>query len=95
MGNTDEATKALRKIIAFKPQIDNTVSNFLSANHLVSAWANEKLDGNAAAISWLDAEIKKYPDDKVIKWCKEVYESKAFKDIDVSDASIRILERLM
>jgi predicted Zn-dependent protease len=95
MGNTGEAAQYLQKITAFKPQIDNTVSNFLPANHLVTAWAIEKLDGNAVAISWLDAEIQKYPDDKMIKWCKEVYENKTFKESDVSDASIRILEQLM
>jgi predicted Zn-dependent protease len=95
MGNTGEAAQYLQKITAFKPQIDNTVSNFLPANHLVTAWAIEKLDGNAVAVSWLDAEIQKYPDDKMIKWCKEVYENKTFKESDVSDASIRILEQLM
>jgi len=95
VGKADEATQYLQKITAFKPQIDNTVSNFLSANHLVSAWAIEKLNGYAAAINWLDAEIQKYPDDKVIKWCKEVYESKAFKESEASDANIRILKRLM
>ncbi|QEM10898.1 DUF5107 domain-containing protein [Mucilaginibacter rubeus] len=95
MGKTNEATQYLQKITAFKPQIDNTVSNFLSANHLVTAWAIEKLNGRTLAINWLDAEIQKYPDDKVIKWCKEVYESKAFKESEASDANIRILERLM
>jgi len=95
MDKTNEATQYLQKITSFKPQIDNTVSNFLSANHLVTAWAIEKLNGQTAAMNWLDAEIQKYPDDKVIRWCKEVYESKAFKESEASDANIRILERLM
>ncbi|UOE51864.1 DUF5107 domain-containing protein [Mucilaginibacter sp. SMC90] len=95
MGQTEDAKQYLQKIIAFKPQIDNTVSNFLPANHLVTAWAIEKINGNTAAANWLNAEIKKYPDDKVIEWCKEVYESKTFKESDVSDASIRVLEKLM
>ncbi|WP_121809968.1 DUF5107 domain-containing protein [Mucilaginibacter kameinonensis] len=95
MGKTNEATQYLKKITAFNPQIDNTVSNFLSPNHLVTAWAIEKLNDHAAAINWLDSEIQKYADDKVIKWCKEVYESNASKENEVSDANIRILERLM
>lgn len=95
MGNAGEAAQCLQKITAFKPQIDNTVSNFLPANHLVTAWAIEKINGNTAAVTWLNAEVKKYPDDKVIEWCKEVYESKTFKEGDVSDASIRVLKRLM
>lgn len=95
MSKATEAKHYLQKIIAFKPQIDNTVSNFLSANHMVTTWAIEKLNGNTAAINWLNEEIQKYPDDRVIEWCKEVYESKAFKESDVTDASIRILKRLM
>jgi predicted Zn-dependent protease len=94
MGNTDEGKLYLRRIMDFNPQIDNTVSNFLPANHLVTAWAIEKLNGNTAAISWLNGEIQKYPDDKVIKWCREVYESKTFKESNVSDAGIRVLEKL-
>lgn len=94
-GKTEEAKQYLQKIIAFKPQIDNTVSNFLSANHLVTAWAIEKINGNTAAISWLNSEVQKYPDDKIIGWCKVIYEGKASKEIDVNDSSIRILRRLM
>jgi predicted Zn-dependent protease len=91
--NIDERLEDWMSYLCYT-KIGNTVSNFLSANHLVTAWAIEKLDGNTAAINWLNAEIQKYPEDKVIKWCKEVYENKIFKESDVSDAGIRILERL-
>lgn len=93
-GKSDVATGYLQKIMAFNPHIDNTVSNFLSANHLVTVWATEKLAGKEAAIRWLDAEVQKYPDDKLIKWSKDVYLSGKFSDVDVNDAGVRILKSL-
>jgi predicted Zn-dependent protease len=95
IGKADEATRYLHKITAFKPQIDNTVSNFLSANHLVTAWAIEKLDGREKASAWLANQIAQYPDDKILQWCKEVFDSGKFQQSNTSDSGIRIIEQLM
>ncbi|MDN3583150.1 DUF5107 domain-containing protein [Mucilaginibacter flavus] len=94
-GNTSEANRYLQKIIAFKPKIENTVSNFLPANDLVTAWAIEKLQNRAAAANWLNDELKQYPNDKVLQWVKAVFESGKYQQTELSDAVIRILKEVM
>jgi tetratricopeptide (TPR) repeat protein len=94
-GDIDEANKSLQKIIAFKPKIENTVSNFLPANDLVTAWAIEKLQDRGAAANWLNTEIKQYPDDKVLQWVNAVFENKSYQQTTISDAGIRILKELI
>lgn len=94
-GQKEKAQASLQKIINFKPLIENTVSNFLPANHLVSAWAIEKLDGRDAATKWLDAQIELYPGNKILQWCKQVYEEQNASNADTGDAEVRILTSLM
>ncbi|MCS3736646.1 DUF5107 domain-containing protein [Mucilaginibacter dorajii] len=94
-GNTIEANKFLQKITDFKPKIENTVSNFLPANDLVTAWAIEKLQDKAAAVNWLNAEVKQYPDDQVLQWVKAVFESGRYQQTELSDPGIRILRELI
>ncbi len=94
-GKKQEAQASLQKMIDFKPKIENTVSNFLPANHLVTAWAMEKLNGKPEAMKWLNAEVKQYPDNKILEWCKQVFENQHPAKADTTDAEVRILIRLM
>jgi len=94
-GKKDEAQASLQKIIQFNPKVENTVSNFLPANHLVTAWAIEKLDGRAAAVKWIDAQAEQYPDNKILQWSKQVLEDQHPVQGDTSDAEVRIITRLM
>ncbi|TKC06220.1 DUF5107 domain-containing protein [Pedobacter frigoris] len=92
-GKTQEAETSLQKIIQFKPKIENTVNNFIAANHLITASAMEKLSGKPKATEWLNKEIKRYPDNKILKWCKLVFENKPAK-ADTTDSGVRLILRL-
>ena len=94
IGNNINAGNNLKAIIAFKPQIENTVSDFIPANTLVSAWAIQKLQGKPAATSWLNQQVKQYPDEKIVIWSRQVFENKAAK-ADNNDAGVRLLVRIM
>ncbi|MGZ3751843.1 MAG: hypothetical protein ACXVAU_11235, partial [Mucilaginibacter sp.] len=94
-GQTKDANRSLQKIIQFSPKVENTVSNFLPANHLVTAWAIEKLNGKLEAVKWLNGQIKQYPDNKIIQWCKQVFENQHPVNADTSDAEVRLLNRLI
>ncbi|MEO5648843.1 MAG: DUF5107 domain-containing protein, partial [Ginsengibacter sp.] len=94
-GNGKEAGKLLQKIIQFKQKTENTVSNYSLENQLVTAWAIQKRDGKPAATQWLKMQTKKYPGNKIIKWCNLAFENKATPSIDISSSGIRILEQLM
>jgi hypothetical protein len=72
VGDNAAASQSLQKIIAFTPKIDNTVMNFLPANHLVSAWAIEKTSSSKDAKDWLQSESGKYRGIKIIQWCLQV-----------------------
>jgi tetratricopeptide (TPR) repeat protein len=95
MDKNDEAMQYLQKIITFNPKTENTVSNFLPANHLVTAWAIVKQAGRDKALAWLNEETKQYPDDLVLQWCKQVFAGSQPHQTDISDSGIRILESLM
>jgi hypothetical protein len=90
-----EADNLMTKITAFKPGIHNTVSNFLPANHLITAWAMEKINGREAAGQWLDAEIKKYPENNILPWCREVFQTKKRVLGTVTDSNALLLLELM
>jgi len=70
----------------FKPKVENTVRNFIPANELITAWAMEKLASKAEASEWLQQEVKKYPSNKIIEWCRQVFES-GQSDIPVANNS--------
>jgi len=93
-GKNKEANESLQAIIKFQPTIENTVSNFIPANDLASAWAIEKLQGKVAATNWLNAQVKQYPDNKIVIWCKQVFENKKSAKSGINDSGVRIIERL-
>jgi Tfp pilus assembly protein PilF len=95
MKKEKEAQESLQKIIQFKPKIENTVSNFLPANDLVTAWALEKLNRKDEAVSWLKNEVAKYPDDKILIWCKNAFQNRKDENPDLTNSEVRILEALM
>jgi len=95
LGNNKNAQTSLQAIIGFTPKIENTVSNFLPANDLVTSWAIEKLNGQAVATAWLDSQIKQYPGNKIVQWCRQVFTKEKGAAADISDSNVRILERLM
>jgi Domain of unknown function (DUF5107) len=90
-----EVSANLQKIMAFTPRIQNTVSNFFSANHLITAWATEKTKTNAEALQWLHNERKKYSADKVLSWAVDTFEKKQIVATDIKDANISMLKALM
>ncbi len=93
-GQRKEANERLQAIMQFQPKIENTVSNFIPANDLAAAWAIEKLHGKIAATNWLNAQVKQYPDNKIVAWCKQVFENKKSTKSDINDSGVRIIERL-
>lgn len=94
-GKTKEATALLNKIVAFNPKIENTVIDFLPANDLVTAWAITKLDGRAKAANWLNEQVRQFPDNNIVAWCKQVFENKIPANAAINDPEVRILQRLM
>jgi tetratricopeptide (TPR) repeat protein len=96
INKTSEANQSLQRIIAFTPKIDNTVSNFFIANHLVTAWSLEKSTGHKEASDWLDKENKKYPGNAILQWCKAAFENKKTSiPEDIKDANAKMLQALM
>jgi lipopolysaccharide biosynthesis regulator YciM len=96
LGDSETAMQSLQKIIGFIPKVDNTVMNFLPANQLVSAWAIEKTSTPKKAEEWLQAQASKYPSNKIIQWCLEVYTKKQSNSLteDEKDGEVRIIEKL-
>ncbi len=87
----------LDHILQFTPRIDNTVSNFIPSNALVSAWAIEKRENKAKAVEWIDQQIAAYPHLlTVLQWCKDLFENKSVAALPGGnrDAGVRILEAL-
>ena len=94
LNKSDLAKQSLQKIVAFKTKIDNTVSNFLPANEILTAWAMEKLASKAEATEWLQQEVKRYPANKIIEWCWQIFEH-GQADITVADNSgVRLITEL-
>ena len=94
LNKNDLAKQSLQKIVAFRTKIENTVNNFLPANEILTAWAMEKLASKAEASEWLQQEVKKYPDNKIIKWCWQIFEN-GHSDIDVANNSgVRLITEL-
>ncbi|MEP6713877.1 MAG: DUF5107 domain-containing protein, partial [Ferruginibacter sp.] len=90
--NDTAANQSLQKIIAFTPKVDNTVMNFLPANHLVTAWAIEKISGAQKAEEWLRKEAALYPANKIIQWSLLVYDKQQAGSLtaDEKDGEVRI-----
>ncbi len=87
----------LDHIIQFTPRIDNTVSNFIPSNTLVSAWVIEKREGRAKAAEWIDQQMVSYPHLlTALQWCKDMFENNGSSGLSNpdKDAGMRILEAL-
>ena len=93
-GKTSSAQKALKKITEFTPKVENTVSNFLPANDIVTAWAIEKLTSKNNATQWINDQARKYPDNKIIQWCKQAYENHNYQAADINNPNITIIQQL-
>jgi hypothetical protein len=94
-GNTKEADAALKKIITFNLQTDNTLSNIYSGNFLVTAWAMEKTGQGANVSSWLEEQVNAHPGDSILIWVKDVYAKKHTNSTSINDATVRILQQLI
>ncbi len=96
MGNKTEAQGFLEKILRFEPKVENTVKNFIPANHLVTAWAIKKTTtGKEQAASWLNKQFGYYPGDKSLLWVKAVFQNhKNELSENEKDASMRVLQQL-
>lgn len=95
----ENGEKLLDHILKFTPRIDNTISNFIPSNALVSAWAIEKREGRSKAIAWIDQQITAYPRFQIVlQWSKGVFENRdstgALPESN-KDAGVRILESLL
>ena len=95
--NNTAAGLALQKIIAFTPKVDNTVMNFLPANHLVSAMAIEKISSAEKAKEWLQQQALLYPANKIIQWSLQTYNKQYAVPLtaDEKDGEVRVLEQLL
>lgn len=93
---TTEADNMLKLIIKFQPRIENTVRNFLPSNALVTALAFDKMNMKDEAITWIDNQIKAFPNNKLILWSKAKYKNdNSFVLLDnEKDANARIIEEL-
>ncbi|KAA9036286.1 DUF5107 domain-containing protein [Ginsengibacter hankyongi] len=94
-GQQKQAERSLQKIMEFNPKIENTVINFFPANELVTAWALEKIQSTTKAAEWLQEEVKKYPGNKIIQWCLQVFNDEKAGTADNTDSGTRLIERLI
>ncbi|ULQ51550.1 DUF5107 domain-containing protein [Flavihumibacter fluvii] len=96
-GKTAKNPALLKDILAFSPQVDNTVRNFQPANELVTAWAYKAMNSPEKAIAWLEQQSKSYPENKSIAWAKAVYENQPVNTTVVMerDANARILDAFL
>ncbi len=92
-----KAEMSLHKILHFKPQVENGITNSYHANHTVTVWAMQKLNQKEKAAKWLVIQISQYPDNVILKWCKSILENNPQASIleNEKDANVRILEELI
>ena len=94
-GKHQQAKQSLEKITSFKPRIENTVSNFLPANDLITAWAVEKLKSKAEADKWMNEQALQYDNDKMVKWSQSVFDGNTVEGRDTDNAEVRMLQYLI
>jgi Tfp pilus assembly protein PilF len=96
LGNQTRANQSIQQILKFTPQIDNTLSNFLPANHLVSAWAIEKTSSSKSADDWLQQQANLFPANKRIRWSLQAFRKEPTNlTSEEKDGTIRILEQVI
>lgn len=93
-GKIKEAQQYLKAVIPFTPKVENTVSNFLPANDLITALGLEKTKSQQEAINWLNARVLKYPSNKIIKWCRQVFATGTFDMTNINNSEARIIKSL-
>jgi len=87
----------LDHITQFTPSIDNTISNFIPSNTLISARVIEKKEGTARAEEWINNQIASYPDmETTLLWSRDMFKNKGIPVLPEKekDAGMRILEKL-
>jgi hypothetical protein len=86
----------LNKIISFRPKTENTVNNFYMSNGLVTAWAFDKLGQHDKSMEWLAEQDRAYPANKILAWCRSVFEGKPVAPLTETekDANMLILEKI-
>ncbi|MFT3704388.1 MAG: DUF5107 domain-containing protein [Agriterribacter sp.] len=92
-----DSDKLLQQVKSFKPEVDNTVRNFIPSNALVTAWAIEKKEGKEKANEWLNEQMNTFPELKTTwTWVKDMLDKKPAADSSTmeEDAGVRILTAL-
>lgn len=96
MGQAGLANQSLQKIISFNPKVENTVPNFLAANHLVSAWAIEKASNRKSAEEWIQTQARLFPSNRIMQWSLSTFKSEqASLAPEEKDVAVRVLEQLI
>lgn len=96
-GNKNFAQQALEKVLAFTPKRENTVSNYLPASTLITAFAMQKTGRQTEAAELLNNWVKQSPENKTAQWCREVFENNTVQapaEINGNE-TVRIIEALM
>lgn len=91
-----EKTKKTGLANASLERIDKVKNNYPQATQLVTAWTMEKKDQKNEAIQWLDQLIQKYPENKIMLWCKAMLLNQRADILTTNEknATIRVLEQL-
>ncbi len=93
----NKADSALNKIVRFFPLTDNTVSNSITENALISAWAFNRIGDSTSSVKYLtvngDTGIAKERQE----WINKVYFSNKDQPIslDAEESNIRIIRKLL
>ena len=94
--NAQWANDMLQKIISFTPKVDNTVSNFSKANHLVTVWALQELGKKQEAFNFINKTLEG-DDSAIAKWIKNILEKNSNTVLSVTggDENYRVLDELL
>ena len=92
-GNKAKAESILRKISGDTAGLKKKLYHF-PANSIVTAWAIQKTAGRAAATKWVDEQLKQNPNNAMLKWVKEFFETNQPVHIKSADSTPRILMAL-
>ena len=67
----------------------------MPANDLITAWTLEKTKSRAVASAWLNEQVAKYPGNRIVKWCEQVFENRPVDITAGTNAEVRIIQRLI
>jgi Tfp pilus assembly protein PilF len=94
-GNPKQAIRYLERIVAFEPDIENGVRNFLQGNNLLSAWALMRIKGRVHALRWLQTQLKLHPHDDILRWSKENFDQHQLSANHITASEQKILAQLL